>query len=188
MSGRNEFYDDQSFAVDATVANYGATELPPEDERFARTEPVQPSVSTTPLTAPEMEYDSSKTEIADAIIVNGKSVVQTVGWMVCIKGACKGVDFHLHSAFNYMGNNQSLDICIPDPKVSRKAMATVAFDAVNREFTLMRCEGTTNIARCNGAALYTPIKLNIYDVITLGDTQLMFVPLCGEKFAWEDDE
>ena len=67
-------------------------------------------------------------------------------------------------------------------------MATVAFDAVNREFTLMRCEGTTNIARCNGAALYTPIKLNIYDVITLGDTQLMFVPLCGEKFAWEDDE
>lgn len=188
MAGRNEFYDDQSFvAGEAYNQNLGKTELPPQEDRFARTEPVLSAETTVPMG--ESKNDSySKTEIADVIVVDGKRVAQTVGWLVCIKGACKGVDFHLHSGFNYIGNSRELDICIPDPQVSHKAMVTIAFDSVSRSFTLMRCEGTTNIARCNGAPVYTPIVLNIYDVITLGSTELMFVPLCGEKFTWEEDK
>ena len=25
-----------------------------------------------------------------------------------------------------------------------------------------------------------------YDVLTLGNTELMLIPLCGEKFSWDD--
>lgn len=188
MSDRNEFYDDQSIvAGDAYNRNLRKTEVPPEEDRFARTEPVILADSTVPMEDNKNDSDG-KTEIADVLIVDGKRVAQTVGWLVCIKGACKGADFHLHSGFNYVGNNQELDICIQDPQVSHKAMVTIAFDSLDRTFTLMRCEGTTNIARCNKAPVYTPIVLHIYDIITLGSTELMFVPLCGDQFTWEEDK
>lgn len=189
MAGRQEFqgfYDDVSFGVGETV---GATMPAPESERFTATEPIftGSNVGNTQV-LPESDPFAGKTEIADAIMVDGKRVIQTVGWLVSIKGAIKGNDFHLHPGFNYIGNSPELEVCVPDPKVSRKPMATIAYDTVSRTFTLMRCEGATNIARCNGAPLYNPVMLNIYDVISLGDTELMFVPLCGEKFTWEEDE
>ena len=29
-------------------------------------------------------------------------------------------------------------------------------------------------------------ELKAYDVLTLGNTELMLIPLCGEKFSWDD--
>lgn len=185
MAGRHEFYDDVSFGVGETV---GATMPAPENDRFTATEPIISGAPEGTQVMPETDPFGAKTEIADAIMVDGKRVIQTVGWLVSIKGAIKGNDYHLHPGFNYIGNSPELEVSVPDPKVSRKPMATIAYDTVSRTFTLMRCEGATNIARCNGAPLYNPVQLNIYDVISLGDTELMFVPLCGEKFTWEEDE
>ena len=186
MAGRNEFYDDdKSFIADPFGCNVGKTQLPPDEDRYTRTVPVEePEVPTIPMSEVGL---GGKTEISDVIEVNGKTVAQTVGWLVCIKGESKGVDYHLHSGFNYIGRSAEVDISIKDPQVSGK-MVSVAYDNEMKAFTLMRCEGIANIPRCNGAPVYTPIELKIYDVITLGKTQLMFVPLCGEKFSWEVEE
>ena len=72
--------------------------------------------------------------------------------------------------------------------MSHRPVVKVAYDPKSRAYTLLPCGDGVNIVYCNDEALYVPQKLNIYDVITLGDTQLMFVPLCGEKFAWENEE
>lgn len=32
----------------------------------------------------------------------------------------------------------------------------------------------------------TPVKLEAYDMITVGDVNLLFIPLCGERFNWSD--
>ena len=186
--GRNEFFDDVSFAAsDAFGSDVGPTKPADTDVRYSATEPVEvkkPGGTTVPM----QEDAAPATEIADAIMVDGKRVAQTVGWMVCIKGASRGVDYHLHSGFNAIGNSADLDICIRDKKVSRKAVVKVAYDPRSRAYTLIPCGDGVNIVYCNEKALYVPTELNIYDVITLGDTQLMFVPLCGEKFAWESEE
>lgn len=187
--GRNEFFDDQSFVpTGAFDANCGPTQAADSSMRYSVTEPVQQQKAggtTVPLDEP---MDRSATEIADAIMVDGKRVAQTVGWMVCIKGMGRGIDYHLHSGYNSIGNSDELDICVRDRKVSHRPVVKVAYDPKSRAYTLLPCGDGVNIVYCNDEALYVPQKLNIYDVITLGDTQLMFVPLCGEKFAWENEE
>ena len=30
------------------------------------------------------------------------------------------------------------------------------------------------------------VRLKAYDVLTIGSTKLMFVPLCGEQFSWDE--
>lgn len=182
---RNEFYDDQSFVqTGAFNGNLGPTQVADTSMRYSVTEPVvRPAQGGT--TVP---VDHPATEIADAIMVDGKRVAQTVGWLVCIKGVGRGTDYHLHSGFNTIGNSEELDICVRDKKVSHRPVAKVAYDPKSRFYTLLPCGDGVNIIYCNDEALYTPQKLNIYDIITLGDTQLMFVPLCGEKFAWESEE
>ena len=187
--GRNEFFDDVSFAAsDAFGSDVGPTKPADTDARYSATEPVEVKKPGDTTVVPMQEDAAPATEIADAIMVDGKRVAQTVGWMVCIKGASRGVDYHLHSGFNAIGNSADLDICIRDKKVSRKAVVKVAYDPRSRAYTLIPCGDGVNIVYCNEKALYVPTELNIYDVITLGDTQLMFVPLCGEKFAWESEE
>ena len=36
----------------------------------------------------------------------------------------------------------------------------------------------------NNNLLLTPEKLEAYDMITVGDVNLLFMPLCGAKFNW----
>lgn len=41
------------------------------------------------------------------------------------------------------------------------------------------------LAYCNNEALYTYRALKAYDRIELGESELMFIPLCGSHFSWE---
>jgi len=36
----------------------------------------------------------------------------------------------------------------------------------------------------NDEEVDVPVELKPHDIIELGQTKLMFVPLCGEKFQW----
>ena len=39
----------------------------------------------------------------------------------------------------------------------------------------------------NGEDVDVPTELKMYDVIELGQTKLVFIPFCGEKFHWDND-
>lgn len=143
----------------------------------------QVSPVTEPLSVDEPEIGG--TEIIDQIQVDGKNVAQTVGWLICIKGSCKGKDFHLHNGWNYIGRDPKADVYIDDPKVSA-TMARVSYDSRGRGFAIAPSDQAKNLTYCGNKPLYTPKDLNAYDVISVGDTDLIFVPLCGEHFAWEE--
>ena len=38
----------------------------------------------------------------------------------------------------------------------------------------------------NNKVVLTPVQLQAYDMITVGDVNLLFMPLCGERFNWSD--
>ena len=57
----------------------------------------------------------------------------------------------------------------------------------NNRFNLIPGEGR-NIVYLNGEELFSPMPLKAYDLIDFGQTKLLFVPLCGEQFRWEDKE
>ncbi len=110
-----------------------------------------------------------------------------VGWFVCCDGPDKGSDFRIRSGNNSLGRGASMQIRIPnDSSVSKENMAHVAFDARTRKFFFGAGDGR-NLIYVNDELLLPQQsrELNPYDRILLGKTTLLFVPLCGEEFAWE---
>ena len=109
-----------------------------------------------------------------------------VGWMVCTKGNNKGSDYRIYNGYNYIGRAQSMDICIPgDPYISNERAAVIAYDDTERQFYFGPGMGH-NTVRINGKMCLMQVALNPYDQITMGETTLLFVPFCGERFDWND--
>ena len=109
-----------------------------------------------------------------------------VGWLVCIDGATKGNDYRIHSQNNYIGRSARMDISIPgDPHISAENSAIIAYDNVDRTFYFGPGSGR-NIVRVNGKPALSVEKIEAYDVLTIGTTKLLFVPLCGDRFDWNE--
>lgn len=113
-------------------------------------------------------------------------VQPVVGWLVCVEGAAKGRDFRIHSQYNYIGKAQHMDICISgDDHISAERAAVIAYDDQERMFFFGPGMGK-NLVRVNGKMIMGQTVLNAYDVLSIGMTKLVFVPLCGERFDWDD--
>lgn len=109
-----------------------------------------------------------------------------VGWLVCIEGATKGTDYRIHSQNNYIGRSAKMDISIPeDSHISAENSAIIAYDNEDRTFYFGPCSGR-NIVRVNGKPALSVEKIEAYDVLTVGTTKLLFVPLCGDRFDWNE--
>ena len=109
-----------------------------------------------------------------------------VGWLVCIEGATKGTDYRIHSQNNYIGRSARMDISIPeDSHISAENSAIIAYDNEDRVFYFGPCSGR-NIVRVNGKPALSVEKIEAYDVLTVGTTKLLFVPLCGDRFDWNE--
>ena len=109
-----------------------------------------------------------------------------VGWLVCIEGATKGTDYRIHSQNNYIGRSARMDISIPeDSHISAENSAIIAYDNEDRTFYFGPGSGR-NIVRVNGKPALSVEKIEAYDVLTIGTTKLLFVPLCGDRFDWNE--
>ena len=108
----------------------------------------------------------------------------TVGWLVCIEGPGKGTDYRIRQGYNTVGRNESNDICIrEDASISRIKDAVIAYASVTNRYTIRPEEGR-NIIYINGEDILGATELHAYDKITIGQTVLLFVPLCNENFRW----
>ena len=110
------------------------------------------------------------------------------GWLVCICGEAKGKSYNIVSGLNYVGRRKDMDICIEgDISISRYRHAVVEYSEEGKEFLLRLGESKEKIYITRDRQkriLEGTIKLEAYDVITLGRTELMFVPFCGDRFTW----
>ena len=78
-----------------------------------------------------------------------------------------------------------MDVCIPgDATVSRDNHAIIAYDTLERIFYFAPASGGS-IVRVNGKAVLGNVELKAYDRITIGQSQFLFIPFCGEKYEWE---
>lgn len=108
-----------------------------------------------------------------------------VGWLVCIKGPQMGRDYRILSEKNFIGRSEDMQIQIlGDNKIARRNHAIVAYDPLKRT-TLILPGDSQGLVYLNNDAIYTPVELSPYDVIQLGNSQFLFIPLCGEHFEWE---
>lgn len=117
----------------------------------------------------------------------GETVRPATGWMVCIEGATKGTDYRIYQGYTYIGRDAAQNqISIPDDHISSVPSARVLYDMESRKFYINECNGARNPVYLNGELFDGRVELHAYDIIKLGNTRLLFVPLCTEKFAWEE--
>jgi hypothetical protein len=111
------------------------------------------------------------------------------GWLVIVKGPGVGRDYRLISGNNYIGRDPRSEVCLnfgvdSDLSISRRNHALVFFDNIKNEFFMSNDTDSRNLPLLNGQTLSKPKALTPYDKITVGKTELCFVPFCGPNFKW----
>ena len=132
--------------------------------------------------APISPQDAGKTV---GVMKKEKGIDPVVGWLVCVAGPERGADFRLRGEKNYIGRANTMDVCIArDETVSRENHAAVSYNPKKKTFKILPGEGR-GLVYLNGDEVDGPMDIRHGDKIELGQTSLMFVPLCGEEFDWE---
>ncbi|MDO4337673.1 MAG: FHA domain-containing protein [Eubacteriales bacterium] len=140
-----------------------------------------PTMPQAPSFAPD---DDAKTVgIFQSTLGTGTQPV--VGWLVCVQGACQGQSFQLKEGKNFLGRGEDMDVVIRgDMAVARRRHACVIFEPRASVFYAQPGESHELFYLNNNVVLSSEI-LKSHDVITLGETDLLFVPLCGADFSWD---
>lgn len=123
--------------------------------------------------------------------VPAAEVLPVVGWLVIIDGPGRGRDFRLVQGENRIGRQAGLEVCLDfgdgaDAAVSREPHACVVFDHHVQEFFIER-GSSRNLPLLNGSSIRGEPTLQAYDVIQVGATRLLFVPLCHAGRHWDGD-
>jgi hypothetical protein len=111
-----------------------------------------------------------------------------VGWLVVVGGPGLGAFRPIYEGNNGIGRgkNQRIPIDFGDPTISSEEQAYIRYDSMDRSFLFVPNLSKTNIVAINDKKPTGAVKLELMDVITMGRTQLAFVPFCGEEFDWSE--
>lgn len=190
----------------SSMESYGATEPVSSIESYGATEPLDTAGNSfmgnggnLDMTMPPINGNGfvtgdfgpgSKVEDYDdatqPTIVSGiAGFTPVTGWLVCTEGPARGTDYRIRAGYNYMGRAEHMDICISgDNKIGRERHAMIAYDPEEKLFFFGPADGKS-IVRLNGKMVMVPSEIKAYDIITIGSTKLLFIPLCGERFNWD---
>ena len=112
-----------------------------------------------------------------------------VGWLVIVEGPGKGRAGQLGYGSNSLGRGETdrVKLDFGDDQISRSGHAVVTYDPRGRKFYVQH-GGGTNLTYLGDQPVLAPVELPALSHITIGNTILRFVPLCGAEFDWQDTE
>ena len=111
-----------------------------------------------------------------------------VGWLVVINGPGRGRSLSLGYGMNSVGRDADNRVSLPfdDEQISRKKHAILTNDPRGRKFYIQHGD-SSNLTYVGEMPVLAPTMLGGGETIRLGDqTELRFVPLCGDHFTWEE--
>lgn len=107
-----------------------------------------------------------------------------VGWLVALGGTHIGVSFTLKAGKNFIGRESDMDVALTEEKsVSRNRHAIVIYEPRESIF-LVQSGDSSSLTYHNNKVVLMPMQLEAYDTITVGNVNLLFMPLCGKRFQW----
>ncbi len=93
----------------------------------------------------------------------------------------------------YEGNNtigrastQRIPLDFGDDAISNEEQAYLRYDSIDRKYLLVPNLAKTNIVAVNEKKPTGAVELSAMDLVTVGRTQLAFVPFCGVEFDWSE--
>lgn len=109
-----------------------------------------------------------------------------VGWLVCLKGSHFGESFVICSGKNSIGRNEGNKIVLAkENSVSREKHALIVYEPKKRNFYLQPGDGS-GLTYLNDDYITEAKLMSSRDIIELGESKFMFVPLCDADFSWEE--
>ena len=110
-----------------------------------------------------------------------------VGWLVVVQGPGQGNAVTIGNGSNSLGRDPSERICLDfgDETISRHAHTTITYDPRGKKFYIQH-GGGKNLTYMEESPVMLPTELQGFSKIQIGETVLLFVPLCGERFDWAD--
>lgn len=121
-----------------------------------------------------------------ALIKKEIGIHPAVGFVVCVSGPQKGSDFKLCAGRNFVGRGSAMDVSLSDDEtVSRENHCLIAYDSKTNAFTLVPGQ-SRGITYLNGSPIELAVELKAYDRIEVGQSGLLFLPLCGDHFRWNE--
>jgi len=131
------------------------------------------------------ESDNRTIIVSNTSKENSFNKAPVVGWFIVTKGEGVGSDIRIVAGMNSIGrgDHNKINLDYGDNTIS-KDHATVIYDYKNNIFFFQHGVGA-NLSYINNSVILQPIELKSGDIIGLGETELMFIPLCNEKFKWD---
>jgi hypothetical protein len=111
-----------------------------------------------------------------------------VGWLVVVGGPGLGAYRPIYMGSNTIGSDsgQRIPIDFGDEYISKEEQAYIRYDADDRQFLFIPNLAKTNVVSIDNVKPTSAVRLMPYDIIAMGNTQLVFIPFCGEEFDWSD--
>jgi hypothetical protein len=111
-----------------------------------------------------------------------------VGWLVIVGGPGLGAFRPVFEGNNTIGRASSSRIPLDygDEAISAEEQAYVRYDSSDRTFLFVPNMSKTNVVSVNNKKPTAAVELSAMDVITMGRTQLVFMPFCSAEFDWSE--
>lgn len=107
------------------------------------------------------------------------------GWLVCIEGPACGDCYAISYGKNFIGRYPDMDICLSeDLSVSRSRHAVITYEPRERKFYAHPGD-SHELFYLNDMVVLQTILLHDHDILSVGKSKLVFVPLCNDQFSWE---
>jgi len=142
------------------------------------------------------EPTDADTSAAQTQFVRGRQKVDrsdfaqdpVVGWLVVVGGPGLGAYRPVFEGNNTVGRSATNRIVVDfgDESISNEEQAYVRYDSADRSFLFVPNLAKTNVVSVNEKRPTSAVKLSAMDLITMGRTQLVFVPFCGADFDWSE--
>jgi hypothetical protein len=140
------------------------------------------------------DEDDDVTAPARTQLVRGRQRVErgefnqdpVVGWLVVVGGPGIGCYRPIFEGNNTIGRSDRnrVPIDFGDDAISSEEQAYIRYDSADRSFLFVPNLAKTNVVSLNAKRPTGAVDLSQMDVITMGRTQLVFVPFCGPEFDW----
>jgi hypothetical protein len=110
-----------------------------------------------------------------------------VGWLVIVAGPGRGSAVNIKAGMNSVGRNanQRISLNYGDAAISAEGAAFITFEPKRGTFHINH-GGKANIVYLNEEAVLTPMPMTAGTTVSIGETKLRFVPLCGPDFNWDE--
>jgi hypothetical protein len=173
---------EQSIKLPEAATGVAEPDAPPTT-RVVRPEPVK---------APKPEPD----EAPRTVLVRGRQKIEhstferdpAVGFLIVVGGPGLGAFRPIFEGNNTVGRAKTnrIPLDFGDDAISNEAQAYVRYDSSDRSFLFVPNLAKTNVVSVNDKRPTGPVPLQAMDVITIGRTQVAFLPFCGAEFDWSE--